>query len=100
MRDADDDEVDLEPTIEDMEYKINDRYYEKHEEQIKKLRDYANRYSEKKNQQLIKKYLPTKTYDVDENVLIRGTKENGISNTKLRHVIKRRIFKKGKKFDV
>ena len=99
MRDADDDEVDLEPTIEDMEYKINDRYYEKHEEQIKKLRDYANRYSEKKNQQLIKKYLPTKTYDVDENVLIRGTKKNCISDTKLRHVIKRRIFKKGKKFD-
>ena len=49
----------------------------------------------KKKQQLIKKYLPTKTYDVGENVLILGTKKNGISNMKLRHVIKGRICKKG-----
>ena len=34
LRHADDDEVDFEPTI---EYKINNSYYEKHEEQIKKL---------------------------------------------------------------
>ena len=35
LRHANDDEVDFEPTIEDIEYKINDRYYKKHEEQIK-----------------------------------------------------------------
>ena len=96
LRHANDDEVDFEPTIEDIEYKINDRYYEKHEEQIKKLRNHTKRYSEKKNEQLIKKYLPTKIYDVGENVLIRGTKKNGISNTKLRHVIKGKICKKEK----
>ena len=90
LRHANDDEVDFEPTIEDIKYKINDRYYEEHEEQIKKLRNHAKRYSEKKNHQLIKKYLPTKTSDVGENVLIRGTEKNGISNTKLRHVIKRK----------
>ena len=45
---------------------------------------------------MIKKYLPTKTYDVGENVFIQGTKKNGISNTKLRHVIKGRICKRGK----
>ena len=96
LRHANDDEVDFEPTVEDIEYKINDRCYEKHEEQIKKLRNHAKRYSEKKTQQLIKKYLPTKTYDVSEKVLLRGTNKNGISNTKLRHVIKGRICKKGK----
>ena len=36
LRHANDDEVGFEPTIEYIEYKINDRYYEKHEEQIKK----------------------------------------------------------------
>ena len=54
LRHANDNEFDFEPTIEDIEYKINDRYYEKHEEQIKKLRNHAKRYSEKKNQQLLK----------------------------------------------
>ena len=49
-----------------------------------------------KKQQLAKKYLPTKIYDVGENVLIRWTKKNGILNTKLRHVIRERICKKGK----
>ena len=49
----------------------------------------------KKQQQLIKKYLPTKTFDVGENVPILGTKKDGISNTKLRHVSKGRICKKG-----
>ena len=92
---ANDDEVDFEPTIEDIEYKINNRYYKKHEEQIKKLRNHAKRYPEKKKQQLIKKYLLTKTYDVGENVLIQGTKKNSISNAKLWQVIKGRICKKG-----
>ena len=45
---ANDDEVDFEPTIEDIEYKINNRYYKKHEDQIKKLRNHAKRYPEKK----------------------------------------------------
>ena len=36
LRHANDDEVGFEPTIEYIEYKINNRYYEKHEEQIKK----------------------------------------------------------------
>ena len=94
---ANDDEIHFEPTTEeDIEYKIKNRYHEKHEEQIKKLRNHVKRYSEKKTQQLIKKYLQTKTYDVGGNVLIRGTKKNVISNTKLRHVIKGRICKKGK----
>ena len=31
LRQANDDEVDFEPTVEDIEYEINDRYYEKHE---------------------------------------------------------------------
>ena len=79
---SNDDEVGFEPTLEDIDYKINDRYYEKHEEQIKKLRNHTKGYSEKTKQQLIEKYLPTKTYDVGENVLIRVTKKNGISNTK------------------
>ena len=96
LRHANDDEVDFEPTIENAEYKINNRYYEKHEEQIKKLTNYAKRYSEKTYQLLIKKYLLKKIYGVGENVLIRGTKKNGISNTKLRHVIKGRICKKRK----
>ena len=48
LQHANDDEVDFEPTIEDIEYKINHRYYEKHEEQIKKIRNHAKRYSEKK----------------------------------------------------
>ena len=46
---ANDDEVDFELTIEDKEYKINDGYYEKHEQPIKKLRNHTKRYSEKKN---------------------------------------------------
>ena len=96
MRHANDDEVDFEPTIEDIEYKINERYYKKHEEQIKNQEITQKRYSEKKTHQLIKKYLPTKTYDVGENTLIRGTKKNGISNTKLWYVIKGRICKEGK----
>ena len=83
LRHANDDEVDFEPTIEDIEYKINERYYKKHEEQIKNQEITQKCYSEKKTHQLIKKYLPTKTYDVGENTLIRGTKKNGISNTKL-----------------
>ena len=41
LRHANNDEVDFEPTIEDIEYKINDRYYEKHEEQIKTMRNHA-----------------------------------------------------------
>ena len=41
LRHANNDEVDFEPTIEDIEYKINDRYYEKHEEQIKTIRNHA-----------------------------------------------------------
>ena len=38
LRHANDDEVDFEPTIEDIEDKINYRYCEKHEEQIKKIK--------------------------------------------------------------
>ena len=39
LRHANDDEADFEPTIADIEYKKkNDRYYEKHEEQIKKIK--------------------------------------------------------------
>ena len=47
MQHPNDDEVDSEPTKEDIEYKINNRYYEIQEEK-KKLRNHAKRYSEKK----------------------------------------------------
>lgn len=61
----------------------------------KKMRNHTKRYSEKKQpkkpQQLIERYLPTKIYDVGSNVLIQGTKRNGVSNTKLWHVTKGRI---------
>ena len=57
LRHANDDEVNFEPTIEDIKCKINDGYYEKHEEQVKKLRNHAKRYSKKKTRQLIKNYL-------------------------------------------
>ena len=38
LRHANDDEVDFEPTIEDIEDKINYRNCEKHKEQIKKIK--------------------------------------------------------------
>ena len=90
---ANNDEVDFEQTMEDAKYKIKDRYYEKHNK--KNMRNHTKRYSEKKQpkkpQQLIERYLPTKIYDVGSNVLIQGTKRNGVSNTKLWHVTKGRI---------
>ena len=49
LRHGNDDEVDFEPTTEDIKYKIKYLYYQKHEEQIKKLRNHAKCYSEKKN---------------------------------------------------
>ena len=91
---AKNDEVDFEQTMEDAKYKIKDRYYEKHNNK-KKKRNHTKRYSEKKQQktpqQLIERYLPTKIYDVGGNVLIQGTKRNGVSNTKLWHVTKGKI---------
>ena len=39
LRHANDDEVDFEPTIEGIEYKINKNFYEKHEQKIKKIKE-------------------------------------------------------------
>ena len=39
LRHANDDEVDFEPTIEDIEHKINKNFYEKHEQKMKKFKE-------------------------------------------------------------
>ena len=91
---ANNDEVDFEQTMEDAKYKIKDRYYEKHNKKKWKITPNVTlrKKQQQKNQQLIERYLPTKIYDVGGNVLIQGTKRNGVSNTKLWHVTKGRIW--------